>query len=393
MCAGMLIFAKISYVMKLRTVAKLGVIVSILLFCLGVGGYGFLQLSLAREGKNVDLLEFVPDDCVGFLETDNFAYVVNELPQTGYAHHMAALGKTGLLTVVSRHFDRMNEDGGAHGLSNCMNQMMVSFHEPLEPDNVIVYFRMSGNGKSLLQQLAAGMEEQMGSSKKETYRGKTIDVYPVSNGRYVAAYCGNGFLVLSYQKRLVERAIDAGKDGTSLACNPLLKGKLVPDKSANYLTLFGRTSSLPLLEEGHCHNWCEFDIHMNSEVFYMSGSMLVPDSCFQQMEMRLGNVPSVLEDSVLIVSGAQQVDACITEAISRPQHTLFDECVSNLSRDAAFIMVADLEKVAQEPRRFENYLPPFLLERVEQLRSFILSVQLTKVDNQLSHIFVFTYKD
>lgn len=389
----MLIFAKIYYIMKLRTVAKLGVIVSILLFCLGVGGYGFLQLSMAREGNDVDLLEFVPDDCVGLLETDNFAYVINELSQIGYAHHVGALGKTGLLTAVSRYFDRINEDGGAHGLSNCMNQMMVSFHEPLEPNNVVVYFRMSGNGKSLLQQLAAGMEQSVESPKKETYRGKNIEVYPVSDGKYVAAYSGNGFLVLSYQKRLVERVIDAYKDRTSLADLPLLEGKLVPDKSANYLTLFGQTSSLPLLEEGHHHTWCEFDIHMNSEVLYMSGSMLVPDSCCSQMALRLGEIPFVQEDSVLIVSGEQQVDACISEAISRPQHTLFDECVSNLSRDASFIMVADLEKVAQDPHRFKGYLPSFLLERVNLLRSFILSVQLTHVGHQFSHIFIFTYKD
>lgn len=379
--------------MKLRTVAKIGVIVSVILFCIGVGGYGFLQLSWAKEGKNVELLEFVPDDCVGLLETDNYAYIMNELPQTAYARQMEALGQTGLLTALSRYFDRLSLADEAHGLSNRMNLMMMSLHAPVSPDNVVVYFRMSEHGSHLLRRLAVAEEGYLGTPKREEYRGKTIEVYPLSDGQFIAAYSGNGFLVVSHQKRLVERVIDAQKDGTSLAGNPLLKEKVANEKSANYLTLYGRTSSLPLLEEGHRHNWCEFDIHLNSEVFYMSGSLLAPDSCRRRLCDRLEKIPSMVEDSVLVVAGQPQVDACIAEVTARPQHTLFDECVANLSRDASYMMVADLDKVAQTPHRFVAYLPAFLLERVELLRSFILSVQLTRVGDRLSHIFVFTYKD
>ena len=36
--------------MKLRTVGKLGVILSVILFCIGVGLYSFARLSLAESG-------------------------------------------------------------------------------------------------------------------------------------------------------------------------------------------------------------------------------------------------------------------------------------------------------------------------------------------------------
>ena len=42
--------------MKLRTVGKLGVILSVILFCIGVGLYSFARLSLAESGKDADLL-------------------------------------------------------------------------------------------------------------------------------------------------------------------------------------------------------------------------------------------------------------------------------------------------------------------------------------------------
>ena len=46
--------------MKLRTVGKLGVILSVILFCIGVGLYSFARLSLAESGKGADLLAVVP---------------------------------------------------------------------------------------------------------------------------------------------------------------------------------------------------------------------------------------------------------------------------------------------------------------------------------------------
>lgn len=59
--------------MKLRTVGKLGVILSVILFCIGVGLYSFARLSLAESGKDADLLAVVPSDCIGLLETDNIS--------------------------------------------------------------------------------------------------------------------------------------------------------------------------------------------------------------------------------------------------------------------------------------------------------------------------------
>ena len=96
---------------------------------------------------------------------------------------------------------------------------------------------------------------------------------------------------------------------------------------------------------------------------------------------------------MLILSGQEKVDSCISQVLSVPQHTLFDECVSNLSRDASFIMVADVDKLAQNLGAYKNYLPAFIYDHVELFRSFILSVQITNVNNKLSHIFVFTYKE
>ena len=71
----------------------------------------------------------------------------------------------------------------------------------------------------------------------------------------------------------------------------------------------------------------------------------------------------------------------------------FDECVANLSRDASFMLVADMHKVSENPERFRPYLPPFILENATLFHSFILSTQLSISEDRLSHIMVLTYKD
>ena len=56
--------------MGYRTVAKFGVLLSVILFCIGVGLYGFARLNAADKDKDIDLVSWVPDDCIGVMETD-----------------------------------------------------------------------------------------------------------------------------------------------------------------------------------------------------------------------------------------------------------------------------------------------------------------------------------
>ncbi len=121
--------------------------------------------------------------------------------------------------------------------------------------------------------------------------------------------------------------------------------------------------------------------------------MYAPDSSMHQIEERMESFQTQSEDSILILSGQEKVDSCISRVLAIPQHTLFDECVSNLSRDASFIMVADMDKVAQNLDKYKGYLPTFIYDHIELFRSFILSVQITRVNGLFSHILVFTYKE
>lgn len=377
--------------MKQRVVIKIGVLVSVLLFLLGVAWFSFAQLTSIDKGKDVDLFSLVPATCRGVLETDNIDLVAGEFAQAAYAGQLDTLQRGGLWDALQEGVRKYVVDN-AHGLSNHINRMVVSFHsKAYSSQESVVYFRLNDSGKAIFKRIL--QESSIGlAPKTEVYRGKEMSVYAIKDKKFLVAYEGAGFLVLSYQKRLVEEVIDAGLNGTSLKDDELfVKG--YRGKELNFVTLYGRTASVPLLSGTHTHCWSEYDLHLNSEVFYLSGEVFEPDSCMQHVTDRLQQVPQIFSDSLVLVSGHHRVDSCISSVIAQSNHSLFDECVSNLSREASYIMVADMDKVLQNPQEYACYLPSFLVDHAELFRSFILSVQVTKLENKLSHILVFTYKE
>ncbi len=379
--------------MQIRSVIKLGVVLSVVLFCIGIAFYGFARLSMADKENRVDIFEFVPKDCAGILETDNIDNFMHVFSQAAYSSQLDTLHRAGLMNDILSDLSRYSS-AAAHGLSYQMNHVVISFHRPHTAMDVVAYFRIGKEGKHQLIEAVKGKHGADFVPKKETYRGKKIEIYPLSSTRYLSVYTTDGLVVVSYQKKLIEQVIDAVKDNNSLREDSVFTS-IHHTQPASFITIYGRTPSVPFLGKESCHSWSEYDIHLNSEVFYLSGQMKEEQAdCLDRMLQAVHTVPVVSEsDSLLVVSGRERVDSCISKVIASPSHTLFDECVSNLSRDASYIMVADMEKVAAAPEQFASYLPPFLIRHADLFRSFILSIQFTEVNNRLSHIFVFTYKE
>jgi len=379
--------------MQIRSVIKLGVVLSVVLFCIGIAFYGFARLSMADKENRVDIFEFVPKDCAGILETDNIDNFMHVFSQAAYSSQLDTLHRAGLMNDILSDLSRYSS-AAAHGLSYQMNHVVISFHRPHTAMDVVAYFRIGKEGKHQLIEAVKGKHGADFIPKKETYRGKKIEIYPLSSTRYLSVYTTDGLVVVSYQKKLIEQVIDAVRDNNSLREDSVFTSIHHP-QPASFITIYGRTPSVPFLGKESCHSWSEYDIHLNSEVFYLSGQMKEEQAdCLDRMLQAVHTVPVVSEsDSLLVVSGRERVDSCISKVIASPSHTLFDECVSNLSRDASYIMVTDMEKVAAAPEQFASYLPPFLIRHADLFRSFILSIQFTEVNNRLSHIFVFTYKE
>jgi hypothetical protein len=187
-------------------------------------------------------------------------------------------------------------------------------------------------------------------------------------------------------------------DGSSLADNEMFEQVMLCKKEKGYFTLYGRSAPMPFMAlDEDC--WSEYNIHMNSDVAYLTGSTFVAeDSSEMETVMEAIREMEVVneEGSLLLSSDKDSTVWYMNRAFEEndfSHRTLFNECVSNLANDANFTLVADMEKVYEEPSRFQPYLPSFVLENTHIFRHFILSAQLSLYNNRPSHIWVFTYKN
>ena len=216
--------------------------------------------------------------------------------------------------------------------------------------------------------------------------------------RFLVAYMEKGFVVLSYQKRLVEEVIDAQLDETALSDDAVFKEILEKKKKQHSLKLYGRSVPMPFLDfGGDC--WSEYDFYMNSDVVYlMGGTYMAGDSTNGMVHMakRLQDIPQVKEEKLIISADKDSTALYMSEAYDANDtgmRSLFNECVANLSNEAAFTLVVDMKCIDEHPERFEDYLPSFLLKNAPLFRSFILSAQLSLGMERPSHLWVFTYKN
>ena len=382
--------------MRMKTVVKLGTILSVLLFVLAVGYYAFMRLDMMDRNRDVNLFSLVPSSSVGVLESNNVHAFFDDYSMLNYSDELEKMQFPGLFNFLI-HGLNMYAGDNAHGLSYQMNQLVVSFHQPVTPHNQVVYLRLGMADEQLLSDMLREYVSGNFLPKEEEYRGKKILIYPLSHDEFLATYTEEGFVVLSYQKRLVEEVIDAQLDETALGYDTVFSRVLDKKKSKDFLTLYGRSSSIPSLDL-NSNIWSEYDFHLNSDVVYLTGDMYTSEKNAEKENMvnSLNDMAVVKEEGLFVSAQKDSTSYYMDEAFDANDtgnRTLFNECVANLANEVDFSLVADMQKVEENPKHFESFLPSFMIENASQLRSFILSAQLSLSGERPSHIWVFTYKN
>ena len=379
--------------MALRTVVKYGTIVSVMLFCMAVGYYAFMQLDAANRNRDVNLFALIPDDCTTVLQSDDISSCLHELSGLNYERELERFQFQGLLHLIIGGLNEYATESD-HGLSSEMNRLLVSFHPPYTPQDQVVYFQAGTGDESLFVDM---LREYMTGDflpKEETYRGETIHVYPLSHEEYLSVYTNPGALVISYQKSLIEKVIDARLDGKSLDEENTFS-RILQRKKPHFLTLYAYYPVVPVLDKDiSC--WSEYDFHFNSDVFYLTGDLHFSEDRGDEGIFQIKKCPVEKEEGMLVSSDRDSTQYYMEEAfvarLSNNQ-TFFDECIANLSSEASFSLVADMQTFDVYKETLGLYLPSFVRENASLFSPFILSLQYSLVGDGLSHIWTFTYKN
>ena len=380
--------------MRLKTIVKMGTIVSVLLFCLAVGYYAFMRLDMTEHNRDVNLFSLVPSSSISVLESDNINSLFQEYATLNYSRELDEFQFSGLFNFLISELNEYTSE--IHGLSTQMSRLVVSFHNPGTVRDQVVYFRMGMTDDQMLFDMLQEYIPGNFLPKEDVYRGKKILVYPLSHDDFLAVYTEKGFVVLSYQKRLIEEVIDAQLDKTSLSDDASFANILNKKKTKDFLTLYTRTASMPFLDV-ESESWSEYNFHMNSDVIYLTGDTFISEGTkyMDVLWKRMKDFSVINEEGIMLSADKDSTVFFMGQAFEANDsgnRTLFNECVANLSNEALFSFVVDMEKVKENPNRFQTYLPSFILNNASSFRAFVLSVQLLLNEEHPSYIWVFTYK-
>lgn len=248
--------------MKFRTTVKIVLVFSVVLLCTGFALYSFFRLSAASQQKDFNLYTLVPSTSSAVFMTEDVNTLVAEIESLscgrGNDFHISKI-----FSAIKRSFQSFKDDT-PHGLSRQMNQILLSFHEPADEYNQVLYCRLGIGDQDLVDRFVQTHFGSTYSPKVFSYQGEKIYIYPTSEGDFVACYRSVDFLVLSYQKRLIEEVIDALRTGKSLANDTSFRSVNRLHKSASTATLYARITGMS--------GWTEFDMKLKGDFIYLSGS-------------------------------------------------------------------------------------------------------------------------
>ena len=263
--------------MKFSLSIKIVVILSIFLLCAGVGVYSFMRLHSVEQRKDFNLYTLVPQDAVAVFETDRMVDMLEimgrmECSKDGHFLHVSSL-----FSSLKKYLNTLMAET-PHALSKQMNKVLISFHAPHTQADQVLYCTLGEGDRELLENFIRKYCPEPFPVKTAEYRGQEIRIYPMDNGHFLAVYLTRDFLALSFQKKLLEKVIDARKDGQALPDDPtfdtLHSGKLRNVEATLYL----RTRSVrmgqpadslrPVLNLGE---WMEFNMKFGEEAIYCTG--------------------------------------------------------------------------------------------------------------------------
>lgn len=263
--------------MKLRVLIRIAVIVSIVLLCTGFGAYSFLRMNAVENQQDFNLFTLVPQDATAILETDRMADLMEDINGLYCSKDDHFLYVSDLFVYLKKYLNALVGDT-PHGLSKQMNKMLISFHEPDTPLNQVLYCSLGTGDYELVETFVRKYCSSTFSSKYFDYNGEEIRIYPMTDGRFLAAYFTSDFLAVSFQKRLIEQVIDARRSKQSLMDMPSFRTMYAGKRNNVAATVYVRMKEVDMgkdtdgiRSQTRLGSWAEFDMKFSEEAIYCSG--------------------------------------------------------------------------------------------------------------------------
>lgn len=159
----------------------------------------FLQVVGGGRTQGFNLYTLVPGSATVVLETDDLAGMIQGINELSCSKDRHFLYVSKLFSYLKLHLYTLLEDT-PHGLSKQMNKVLLSFHEPDNDRNQVLYCSLGNGDYELVEKFIRKYCSSSFPSKLFDYKGEEIRIYPMPDDSFLACYFTSDFLVVSYQK-------------------------------------------------------------------------------------------------------------------------------------------------------------------------------------------------
>lgn len=272
--------------MKVQYSIRISLIVCILVLCTCWGIYSFLRLNMLDQRTAFNLYTLVPQDVEVVFETDKLTDLMESIDRMDCSRDKHFLHASELFTCV-KDYVRVLMSERPHGLSAQMNEMIISFHPSDLKNNQVLYCKLGLDDRKLLENYIHRYGTLGYPSKTFRYRGRTIEIFPLADGRFLSLWIERDFLVVSFQKHLVEQVIDAWKNSESLAHLDSFRSLTRDKREAREAVLFMRWRSPDefggaMVKEDVADLWIDFEMKFAEVGLFCTGTthgLAASDTC------------------------------------------------------------------------------------------------------------------
>lgn len=246
--------------MTRKTLVRIATAGALMFFFIGICIHFFCKLQARKEGAEIDLYAFVPGSCTAIIETGKIKSLIGELNDFRQTAHTPPIPEVSpLFTLLKQNL----AIGEGKVLSDEINKVLISFHSPERNGrNQVIYCRLISSAAQQTETLIGNMLSSF-PAKRYRYKGEEIIIYPLKNAEFIACYAADGFLAISYQKKLIEEVINTRLSGKSI-----LKDKTFTHSKDNKRV---NTTASFYIRYPFPDKWTEFDIKPGDKTLYISG--------------------------------------------------------------------------------------------------------------------------
>ena len=233
---------------------------ALIIFFIGICFFFFSKLQAQKEEAATDLYASVPRNCTAIIETGRIYNLISELSDFRQTAH------TPPIPEISPLFSLLKQNltaGEGKSLGKKIDKILISFHSPdTDSKNQVVYCRLISSVNEQTETLIGNVLSPF-PPKKYIYKGKEIIIYPLKDSEFIACYSSDGFLAMSYQKKLIEKVIDTRLSGKSI----LKDRTFTHSKDSKRVN----TTASFYVRYPQSDKWTEFDIKLSDKTVYISG--------------------------------------------------------------------------------------------------------------------------